>query len=111
METKLGKRTAGLALRLGLAGLGLLLWHAPSAKAQECCPDQYTAAELAKVQGSATKPVKLAANKDKQSKSVMATASETSAAPGAKTSRKEKPQNSGAMVAVKQPANSNEKKQ
>jgi hypothetical protein len=96
------------------------LWHAPSAKAQECCPDQYSAAELAKAEGSARKPPKSAANLDKQnfgqqtsekqSKAALIAKNEPGVAIGTKASGKGMLKSS-AIVTVKQPVKSNEQKQ
>jgi|SRR5580658_5869169 hypothetical protein len=58
-----------LILRISLGGLALLLWHAPSAKAQECCPDQNTEAELARFESSSKKPMKIEAVKVQQGNS------------------------------------------
>ncbi|HKN73568.1 MAG TPA: hypothetical protein VJW94_00220 [Candidatus Acidoferrum sp.] len=57
---------ARFILRVSLGGLALLLWQAPSAKAQECCPDQNTEAELARFESSAKKPMKIEAVKVQQ---------------------------------------------
>jgi hypothetical protein len=54
-RTSLGR----LILRMGLGGLALLLWQAPPVKAQECCPDQPTQAELASFESSSNKPAKI----------------------------------------------------
>jgi hypothetical protein len=103
METTFRNRAMQLTLKIGLAGLGLLLWHTPSAKAQECCPDQYTAAELAKVENSASKPVKRAANNDKQTTAVLVAKLDPSVPAGTKASRKEKSKSTARPVALKQP--------
>jgi hypothetical protein len=52
-----------IVVRTGLAGVALLLWQTKSAKAQECCPDQYNETEVAKVEKPAKKPVSQAASK------------------------------------------------
>lgn len=104
MEITLGSRAVRLALRLGLAGIGLLLWHAPSAKAQECCPGEYTEAELAKTGNAAKKPVKLLANGAKGNKPAMVAKNQNAGG-------KDKSKNPSAQaVAMKQPV-SNKKKQ
>jgi len=95
-----------LALRLELAGFGLLLWHAPTAKAQECCPGDYTEAELAKAGNSAKKPVKVLANGDKGNKPALVAKNQNA---GGKDKSKNPP--SAKAVALKQPVNRNEKKQ
>jgi hypothetical protein len=111
METKIYSRAAKMTLRLGLAGLGLLLWHSPSAKAQECCSGDYTTAELAKFENSAKKPVTLAASSDKLSDRVLVAKLETSVAPAANFSRKDGSKNAAAakFVAVKQPVKNADK--
>ncbi len=58
-----------LRMGLGLGGLALLLWQAPSVKAQECCPDQSTEAEMARFESSSKKPVKMDATKMQQDNS------------------------------------------
>jgi hypothetical protein len=62
METPFSRRDVDLALRLALLGLALLFLRPSSATAQECCPDQYTEAELARAAGSASKPAKASLN-------------------------------------------------
>lgn len=111
MESTLGNRVVRITLRLGLAGLGMLLWHAPAAKAQDCCPDNYTEAEMAKVKGSAKKPVKQLVKNDKSTKPVLVAKAENGGAAGTKVSGKENPSKSAKIVPVKQPVNTNEKKQ
>lgn len=111
METTIRNRAAHLTLRLGLAGLGLLLWHAPSLKAQECCPDQYTAAELAKMEASTTQPVNLAANHEKQIKPVLLAQLAPSVAPATKASTKSKANSPAKLVAVKQPVKNPQEKE
>ncbi|HTC41126.1 MAG TPA: hypothetical protein VK703_06140 [Candidatus Acidoferrales bacterium] len=59
-----------LILRLGLGGLALLLWQASPVKAQECCPDSSTAAELARFESASKKPVKMQTAKMQQGNSV-----------------------------------------
>jgi hypothetical protein len=81
METNLGKSARGngfgcnatqrdsaarLILRMAFGGLALLLWQASPAKAQDCCPDQFTETELARVESSARTPVNTAATKERQ---------------------------------------------
>ncbi|MGB2663825.1 MAG: hypothetical protein WAK48_07470 [Candidatus Acidiferrum sp.] len=70
-----------LILRMGLGGLALLLWQASSVKAQECCPDQPTQAELASFENASKKPVKMDATKMQQGDS--ATSVKISVATGA----------------------------
>jgi hypothetical protein len=113
MAAKLGNRALKLTLRFGLAGLGLLLWHAPSAKAQECCPNQYTEAELAKSGNSVRKAAKLVVANDKQAKTSLIEKVEPISTPGAKASHKDKTNNpaSAQAVSLKQPVKSSEKKQ
>lgn len=50
---------ARLIVRMGLGALAMLLWQAAPVKAQECCPDQSTAAEMAKLESASKKPVKM----------------------------------------------------
>jgi hypothetical protein len=52
-----------LVLRMSLGGLALILWQAAPVKAQECCPDQSTEAELARFQSSSMKPRNIDATK------------------------------------------------
>ena len=111
MDNTLAKRAGHLTLRLGLGGLALLFLHAPSAKAQECCPDQFTEAGLAKVEGSARKPVKPAANNEKHAKPALVAKFGPIVAPGTKASRKEKSNRPARMVTLKQPVKSLEKKE
>lgn len=113
MENILGSRAVRLALRMGLAGLGLLLWHTPSAKAQECCPGQYTEAELAKNGNSAKKPVRQLVNNDKQGKPELVAKAQPVAGPGMKAVSKDQTKNPqpAKTVALKQPVNGKEKKQ
>lgn len=76
------RNSAGrLILRMGLGGLALLLWQASSVKAQECCPDQPTQAELASFENASKKPVKMDATKMQQGDS--ATSVKISVATGA----------------------------
>jgi hypothetical protein len=89
----------------------MLLWHAPAAKAQDCCPDKYTETEMAKLNGSAKKPVKQLVKNDKSAKPVLVAKAENGAAAGVKASRKEDPSKSAKTVPVKQPVNTNQKKQ
>ena len=64
------RNSAGrLILRMGLGGLALLLWQAAPVKAQECCPDWSTAAELARFESASKKPVKMETTKMQQSNS------------------------------------------
>ena len=65
------RNSAGrLILRMGLGGLALLLWQAAPVKAQECCPDSSTAAELARFESASKKPVKMQTAKMQQANSV-----------------------------------------
>lgn len=110
MQTTRSNRVANLTLRLGLAGLGLLLSNANSAKAQECCPDQYTEAEVAKMQTSAKKPISLAGINSKQAQPVLVAKIEPSVAL-TKASRKEKPQGPANVAAIAQPVKNPEDKE
>jgi hypothetical protein len=65
-----GRCSVGLLIfRMGLGGLALLLWQAAPVKAQECCPDQPTQAELARFENASKKPVKMDATKMQQDNS------------------------------------------
>ncbi|MGB2636289.1 MAG: hypothetical protein WAM58_20330 [Candidatus Acidiferrum sp.] len=65
------RNSAGrLILRIGLGGLALLLWQTAPVKAQECCPDSNTAAELARFESASKKPVKMQTAKMQQGNSV-----------------------------------------
>jgi hypothetical protein len=57
MDATLRKQTAHLTLKLGLGALALFFLHAPSARAQECCPDadQYNQAKPARANVAARK--------------------------------------------------------
>lgn len=109
METTKRNRALRLTLKIGLGGLAMLLWHAPSAKAQECCPDQYTAAELAKAETATKIPAKSAMSGAQQNKPVLVAKREPRVASGVKATRKENPTNSSAIMTVQQAVNSKEK--
>lgn len=113
MDNTLVKRAAHLTLKLSLGGLALLFLHAPSAKAQECCPDadQYTATAPAKVGASARKSIRIAANNRKQAKRELVARLEPATAPGASAPRKQKSQRRATLVVFNQPAKSLEKKE
>ncbi len=65
-----GRSSVGrLILRMGLGGLALLLWQASPMRAQECCPDQPTQAELASFENASKKPAKMDATKMQQGNS------------------------------------------
>jgi hypothetical protein len=100
MNSTLRNRALNLALKVGLGGLALVLWHAPAAKAQECCPDSYTAAEMAKMENLGKKPVNTLVAGEKQNKTVLVARFDANGAQAMKAARKE---NSARVVAVKQP--------
>ncbi len=77
------RNSAGrLILRMGLGGLALLLWQAAPVKAQECCPDQSTAAELARFESASKKSAKMETAKMQQSNSAASVKMGTGAATG-----------------------------
>lgn len=108
MENTLRNRALKMTLKIGLGGLALVLWHAPNAKAQECCPDSYTAAEMAKMESLDKKPVRAAA---KQTRFELVAKLGPSASLAAKAAGKENSNGSVKTVAVKQPAKTLEVKE
>lgn len=100
MNSTLRNWALKLTLKVGLGGLALVLWHAPAARAQECCPDSYTAAEMAKMENLGKKPVNTLVAGEKQNKTVLVARFDASARPTAKAAHKE---HSARVVAVKQP--------
>src|SRR5271155_5193242 len=92
-----------LLLRMGLGGLALLLWQAPWAKAQECCPDQYTEAEMARAASSAKKPVNVAVVKE-QGHTAAGTKIGSGARTGAKAAGNKKAKAHARQVALQQGA-------
>lgn len=111
MENTLRNRALKLTLKIGLGALGLALWHAPAAKAQECCPGSYTEAEMAKMENLGKKPVQTAANKNKQTTAVLVAKLEPEAASGTKAVRKGNSNGAAKMVTVKQPVKTQEEKE
>jgi hypothetical protein len=111
MENTLGKQALKLAMKIGLAGFALILWHAPAAKAQECCPDSYTAAEMAKMENSGKKPVQTAVSKNKQTRFELVAKLEPGAAAKTKFDRKENSNVPAKTVAIKQPVKTLEVKE
>ena len=111
MKNTLRNRALKLTLKVGLGGLALVLWNAPAAKAQECCPDSYTAAEMAKMENLGKKPVQTAANKNKQTRFELVAKLEPGAAPATKPFRKDNSNGSARTVAVKQPVKTLEVKE
>ncbi|MGB7729470.1 MAG: hypothetical protein WBL50_15670 [Candidatus Acidiferrum sp.] len=74
---------ARLILRMGLGGLALLLWQAAPVKAQECCPDSNTAAEMARFESTSKKPVNMQTAKMQQGNSVASAKMSAGTATGA----------------------------
>lgn len=110
MDTKLRKRAARLTLQLGLGALALFFLHAPSAQAQECCPDadQFNQAKPAKVNVAARKPG--------HAKPVLVSRLarpnlEQVAAPATQPSRKREPNRPARIIIVRQPERSPENKE
>jgi hypothetical protein len=110
MDTTLRKRAAHLTLKLSLGALAILLLDAPSARAQECCPDadQFNQAKPAKVN--------VAARKSGHAKPVLVSKLARpnlgqAAASGIQPSRKQKPNRPARMVIVRQPGKSPENKE
>jgi hypothetical protein len=111
MENTHRKQALKLTMKIGLAGLALVLWHAPAAKAQECCPDSYTAAEMAKMENPGKKPIQTAANKNKQTRFELVAKLEPSTTATTKVDRKENSNVPAQTVAVKQPVKTLEVKE
>ena len=100
MNSTLRKRALKMTLKIGLGGIALALWQAPAAKAQECGPDSYTAAETAKMENLGKKPVNILAKNGKQSTTVLVAKNYAGAGSGTNGTNKSK---SARLVAAKQP--------
>ena len=119
------KRAAHLILRLGLGAVALFLFHAPCAKAQDCCPDadQYNTARpvTANASASAQKAVKTGVNTEWHIKAALiarleapklgAAKLEAIPAPETQAPRKKQSNQSARVAVIKQPAKNADKRQ